>query len=35
MIINIVDDANKFRVTLEKFIITFLKALYYSKDDVW
>ncbi|MFX1519360.1 MAG: glycine cleavage system protein H [Promethearchaeota archaeon] len=35
MIFNVVELEDKFRVTIEKFIMTFPKALFYSKDDMW
>jgi len=35
MIFNVVDEEDKFRVTIEKFILTFPKALFYSKEDMW
>ncbi len=35
MIFNVVEEEDKFKVTIEKFILTFPKALFYSKDDMW
>jgi glycine cleavage system H protein len=35
MIFNVAELEDKYRVTIEKFILTFPKALFYSKDDMW
>jgi glycine cleavage system H protein len=35
MIFNVVEEEDKFKVTIEKFILKFPKALFYSKDDMW
>jgi glycine cleavage system H protein len=35
MIFNVVEEEDKFKITIEKFILRFPKALYYSKDDMW
>jgi len=35
MIFNVVEEEDKFKVTIEKFILTFPKSLFYSKDDIW
>ena len=35
MIFNIVEEEDKFKVTIEKFILKFPKNLFYSKDDMW
>ena len=35
MIFNVVEEEDKFKVTIEKFILTFPKALFYSRDDMW
>ena len=35
MIFNVVEEEDKFKVTIEKFILKFPKDLFYSKDDLW
>ncbi|MFX1465512.1 MAG: glycine cleavage system protein H [Promethearchaeota archaeon] len=35
MIFNVVEEEDKFKVTIEKFILKFPKNLFYSKDDMW
>ena len=35
MIFNVVEEDDKFKVTIEKFILKFPKDLFYSKDDMW
>jgi glycine cleavage system H protein len=35
VIFKVIEEEDKFKVTIEKFILTFPKALFYSKDDMW